>query len=63
MTKCKLDNDESDIFVHYSQIKEKGYKSLSENDEVSFTMFETKNGLQAKDVFITKKANLRNKVK
>ena len=56
-------NDESDIFVHYSQIKEKGYKSLSENDEVSFTMFETKNGLQAKDVFITKKANLRNKGK
>ena len=33
-------DDESDIFVHYSQIKEKGFKSLSENDEVSFTMFE-----------------------
>ena len=46
-------DDESDIFVHYSQIKEKGFKSLSENDEVSFTMFETKNGLQAKDVFQT----------
>ena len=56
-------DDESDIFVHYSQIKEKGFKSLSENDEVSFTMFETKNGLQAKDVFIVKRAIMINKVK
>ena len=43
-------NDESDIFVHYSQIKEKGYKVLNTGDEVAFTMFETKNGFQAKDV-------------
>ena len=47
------DNDETDIFVHYSQIKQKGYKSLNTGDEVSFTMFETKNGYQAKDVFKT----------
>lgn len=44
------ENDETDIFVHYSQIKQKGYKSLNTGDEVSFTMFETKNGFQAKDV-------------
>lgn len=44
------ENDQTDIFVHYSQIKEKGYKSLNTGDEVSFTMFETKNGYQAKDV-------------
>ena len=42
--------DKEDIFVHYSQIKEKGYKALNTGDEVTFTMFETKNGLQAKDV-------------
>lgn len=43
-------DDEVDIFVHYSQIKEKGYKTLSTGDEVSFTVFTTRNGLQAKDV-------------
>ena len=31
-------------------IKEKGYKVLNTGDEVAFTMFETKNGFQAKDV-------------
>ena len=44
------ENDQEDIFVHYSQIKQKGYKTLNTGDEVTFTMFETKNGLQAKDV-------------
>ncbi len=44
-------DDETDIFVHYSQIKQSGYKTLNTGDEVSFTVFETKNGLQAKDVF------------
>ena len=43
-------DDETDIFVHYSQIKQKGYKSLNTGDNVSFVVFETKNGLQAKDV-------------
>ena len=43
-------DDETDIFVHYSQIKQKGYKSLNTGDAVSFVVFETKNGLQAKDV-------------
>ena len=43
-------DDEVDIFVHSSQIKEKGYKTLSTGDEVSFTVFTTRNGLQAKDV-------------
>ena len=44
-------DDETDIFVHYTQIKQKGYKTLNTGDDVSFVMFETKNGLQAKDVY------------
>ena len=45
------ENDETDIFVHYSQIKQKDFKTINTGDEVTFTMFETKNGYQAKDVF------------
>lgn len=43
-------NDTTDIFVHYSQIKENGFKSLNTGDDVTFNVFETKNGLQAKNV-------------
>lgn len=43
-------DDTTDIFVHYSQINQKGYKTLNTGDDVSFVVFETKNGLQAKDV-------------
>ena len=39
-----------DIFVHYSSIKKEGYKTLSENEEVTFTLKETDKGLQAVDV-------------
>ena len=40
----------SDIFVHYSVIKQTGYKTLSEGDIVSFRLIETDKGLQALDV-------------
>jgi len=40
----------SDIFVHYSQIKSEGYKSLDEGTEVVFELIETDKGLQAKNV-------------
>ena len=39
-----------DIFVHYSSIKKDGYKTLTENEEVTFTLKETEKGLQATDV-------------
>ena len=42
--------DLDDIFVHYSEIKKDGYKTLSENEEVTFTLKETEKGLQATDV-------------
>lgn len=39
-----------DIFVHYSQIIEEGYRSLEEGQEVQFDLTETDRGLQAKNV-------------
>ena len=42
-------NDE-DIFVHYSAIKQDGYKTLSEGQIVMFDLIETTKGLQAINV-------------
>ena len=39
-----------DIFVHYSAIKQDGYKTLSEGQKVSFDLIETPKGLQAINV-------------
>ena len=39
-----------DVFVHYSQIVEDGYRSLEEGQEVEFDLTETDRGLQAKNV-------------
>lgn len=36
-----------DIFVHYSAIKQDGYKTLSEGQIVVFDLIETAKGLQA----------------
>ena len=36
-----------DIFVHYSAIKQDGYKTLSEGQRVEFDLIETPKGLQA----------------
>ena len=43
------DNGE-DIFVHYSAIKQDGYKTLSEGQIVEFDLIETAKGLQAINV-------------
>lgn len=43
------ENDE-DIFVHYSAIKQDGYKSLSEGQMVEYELLETEKGLQAINV-------------
>lgn len=43
------DADE-DIFVHYSAIKQEGYKSLSEGQIVEYELLETEKGLQAINV-------------
>ena len=39
-----------DIFVHYSAIKQDGYKTLSEGQLVEFDLIETPKGLQAINV-------------
>ena len=45
--------DKEDIFVHYSAIKQDGYKTLEEGQIVEFKLLETTKGLQALDVVVT----------
>ena len=44
--------ENEDIFVHYSAIKQDGYKTLSEGQIVEFDLIETAKGLQAINVLI-----------
>lgn len=39
-----------DVFVHYSNITGKGFRTLKENDEVEFEVNEGPKGLQAVNV-------------
>ena len=39
-----------DIFVHYSAIKQEGYKTLNEGQLVEFDLIRTEKGLQAVNV-------------
>lgn len=41
-----------DIFVHYSAIKQQGYKTLSEGQLVEFDLIRTEKGLQAVNVAV-----------
>ena len=49
---------DEDIFVHYSAIKQDGYKTLSEGQEVSFDLIETAKGLQAINVLAVSNVNV-----
>ena len=39
-----------DVFVHYNNINNPGFKSLNEGDKVQFTVAQGDKGLQAEDV-------------
>jgi cold shock protein len=43
-------DDGNDVFVHYSNIMGKGFRTLKENDEVEFEVNEGPKGLQAVNV-------------
>jgi CspA family cold shock protein len=43
-----------DIFVHYSQIKADGFRTLQENQKVEFMVSKSEKGLQATDVYLMK---------
>ena len=47
-----------DIFVHYSAIKQDGYKTLTEGQLVEFDLIETPQGLQAINVMATSEAKV-----
>lgn len=51
--------DKEDIFVHYSAIKQDGYKSLSEGQMVEYELLETEKGLQAINVKEVSNATVR----
>jgi CspA family cold shock protein len=43
-------DDGDDVFVHFSEINSAGFKTLAENQEVSFDIKEGPKGLQASNV-------------
>jgi len=51
-------SDDEEIFIHYSNIisDDDGFKTLYENDEVSFDVEQGMKGPEAKNVTVTKKA-------
>jgi cold shock protein len=44
------DGGQSDVFVHYSAIEGKGYRSLEEGQEVEFEVTQGQKGPQAENV-------------
>jgi len=45
-------DDGDDVFVHYSEINTEGFKTLAEDQEVSFDVKEGPKGLQASNVTV-----------
>jgi len=41
---------QGDIFVHFSEIQQDGYRSLDEGDAVEFELFEDEKGAKARNV-------------
>lgn len=45
-------SDGADLFVHFSEIKSKGFRTLQEGQQVEFTVGEGRKGPQATEVSI-----------
>lgn len=43
-------DDGGDVFVHYSDIQSKGFKTLAEGQKVSFDVVESPKGLKAVNI-------------
>ena len=46
----EMEDGSGDIFVHYSEIQDSGFRTLEENQKVSFEVAEGQKGLQAQNV-------------
>jgi len=44
------EQEQGDIFVHFSEIQQDGYKSLDEGDAVEFEVFKDDKGSKARNV-------------
>ena len=47
------ENGQEDAYVHFTDIKMNGFKSLNVNQEVEFKLVQTERGAAAKDVIVT----------
>ncbi len=47
----------ADVFAHYSEIQDTGYRSLNEGDTVEFEMTQGKKGPQASQIKMIEKAH------
>lgn len=45
-----MEGETKDVFFHYSQIMQEGFKTIDEGEEVEFELVEGDKGLQARNV-------------
>jgi len=47
-----IENEGEDVFVHYTSLKQSGFKCLKEGQRICFDLIKTDKGLQASNVEI-----------